>query len=381
MERNGLKIEEVDEICIGWNPAQYFNALHPRFSKTPRWRAEMLYAIPNYIQSMRSEPLDPMKTEILIDGIKAKLKYIDHHKCHSFCSYGLSGFEEAINISIDGRGERRTSSVNTIRNGEYKELAKTLYPSSLGLFYGSFTQYCGFRPHSDEWKFMALGALADKNSENKYHDRVKKLIDVVDMSIRIDHDYFGYDQPDVYGKAWYTEKLIDLLELEPIARWEDNKYNRNEYHKLAYAVQQVFEESVFKIIDSVTAIEDIKNITITGGCAMNSLCNGKLHKRYPKHNIYIPPCPDDSGIAIGAAIVGLMESGGSIKEIKKSDYVYTGTEYNNEEIEDILNAMKIKYTKRNRCWKKVAEKISKGDIEGLFKANLSLDNVHWETDQ
>ena len=115
------------------NPAQYFNALHPRFQKHLDGELKY-YAIPNYIQSMRSKPIDPMYTEVCIDGIKAKIKYIDHHKCHSFCSYGLSGFDEAINISIDGRGERRTSSINIIKNGKHDELANSMYPSSLGLF-------------------------------------------------------------------------------------------------------------------------------------------------------------------------------------------------------------------------------------------------------
>ena len=39
---NSMTIEEIDLICVGWNPSQYFNTLNPRFSKTPRWRAEML---------------------------------------------------------------------------------------------------------------------------------------------------------------------------------------------------------------------------------------------------------------------------------------------------------------------------------------------------
>ena len=50
---------------------------------------------------------------------------------------------------------------------------------------------------------------------------------------------------------------------------------------------------------------------------MNSLCNGKLHKRYPAHNIFIPPCPDDSGIAIGATIVGLLKNGEKLKEVER----------------------------------------------------------------
>ena len=75
LDITNCSIEDIDLVCVGWNPAQYFNTLHPRFSKIPRWRAEMLYAIPNYIQSMRSDVLDPQYTEIKIDGIKSKIIY------------------------------------------------------------------------------------------------------------------------------------------------------------------------------------------------------------------------------------------------------------------------------------------------------------------
>ena len=175
-EKNQLNLKDIDMYCVGWNPSQYFKCLHPRFSKTPRWRAEMLYAVPNNIISMQDD-IDIGHTYINIEGLRGKFAFYDHHKCHSYCSHSFSSFESSINISLDGRGERKTSSINTIINNKFEEISNTLYPYSLGLFYGSFTQFCGFRPHSDEWKFMALGALStDDNEIKKYTDLIKKVI-------------------------------------------------------------------------------------------------------------------------------------------------------------------------------------------------------------
>ena len=44
-----------------------------------------------------------------------------------------------------------------------------------------------------------------------------------------------------------------------------------------------------------------QNLVISGGCALNSLANGKILKKTKFRNLYIPPVPDDSGAGLGAA--------------------------------------------------------------------------------
>ena len=239
-----------------------------------------------------------------------------------------------------------------------------MYPDSLGLFYGTFTQYLGFRPHSDEWKFMALGALYPDQSNNRFDQIVRDLIYVEELEIRIKSDFFGFDQPDVNGKKWYKIKLVELLKIEPLASWNDKKERSELYYELAAAVQHRFETIVFELIENAVKKTDINNITLTGGCAMNSLCNGKLKKRFPSLNIYIPPYPDDSGIVIGAAIVGTN----SIKlKTSISEYTYTGGSHRKEEIKDILDSFGLKYKERNSQWYEVAKNIADGKIIGLFQ--------------
>ena len=366
LENSNLDIDDIDLFAVGWNPSQYFKCLHPRFSKTPRWRAEMLYAIPNHILSMR-DGNDIGTTYMQIEGLKGKFAFYDHHMCHSFCSHYLSDFEESINISIDGRGERKTSSINTIVKGKYNELSETLYPSSLGLFYGSFTQLCGFKPHSDEWKFMALGALSENEQSVKNFKKVlDQIIKLNGYEINLDMSYFSFDQPDVYGKSWTKKNLLNLLKLEPIVNWNDNYYKNNIYYDLSKAVQLKFEEIVKEIITRAVFDTGIKNITITGGCAMNSVCNGKLHKWFPDCEFYIPPYPDDSGISIGAAIIGSKEIGNDLKKIHKKNYIYTGYDYSNQEILKCIKDSGLNFFDNQENWQNIAKLISEGNLIGLF---------------
>ena len=44
---------------------------------------------------------------------------------------------------------------------------------SLGAFYSTFTEICGFKPQNDEWKLMGAAAYGNKN---KYYKKIKNLV-------------------------------------------------------------------------------------------------------------------------------------------------------------------------------------------------------------
>ena len=48
------------------------------------------------------------------------------------------------------------------RSGKIIKKNSIPYPHSVGLFYGTFTDYLGFKPDSDEWKTMALSSFSKK---------------------------------------------------------------------------------------------------------------------------------------------------------------------------------------------------------------------------
>src|SRR5262249_46707047 len=48
---------------------------------------------------------------------------------------------------------------------------------------------------------------------------------------------------------------------------------------------------------------DCPNLALAGGCALNSVANGKILSRTGFRKIYIPAAPGDAGGAIGAALL------------------------------------------------------------------------------
>ncbi len=66
-------------------------------------------------------------------------------------------------------------------------------------------------------------------------------------------------------------------------------------------IQEVFMRDTLLKLDDLNSLSNCKNLYYTGGCALNIHTNSAIVESKLFENIYIPPCPDDSGLALGAA--------------------------------------------------------------------------------
>jgi carbamoyltransferase len=90
---------------------------------------------------------------------------------------------------------------------------------------------------------------------------------------------------------------------------EQIKNPLNDFCKdLAASTQKLFEEQT--LIAAVTLFDLVQgagkptnNICLAGGCALNCPSNSRLWREGPFQNVFVPPTADDSGLAIGAALL------------------------------------------------------------------------------
>src|SRR5260370_42303913 len=61
------------------------------------------------------------------------------------------------------------------------------------------------------------------------------------------------------------------------------------------------EEAFFHLLAAVHARHLIPDLALAGGCAMNSVANGKIYHNTPFKRAYIQSAAGDAGGAIGAA--------------------------------------------------------------------------------
>jgi hypothetical protein len=73
-------------------------------------------------------------------------------------------------------------------------------------------------------------------------------------------------------------------------------------HKdLARSVQVTYEVAFLALLQALHKMHPSDNLALAGGCAMNSVANGKVYRRTPFKKMYLPAAAGDAGGAIGAA--------------------------------------------------------------------------------
>ena len=64
----------------------------------------------------------------------------------------------------------------------------------------------------------------------------------------------------------------------------------------------MYEEAFFNLLNNLHKKYKLDNLAIAGGCAMNSVANGKVILNTPFKKIYVQAAAGDAGGAIGAAL-------------------------------------------------------------------------------
>ena len=92
-------------------------------------------------------------------GIKAPVRFVDHHYCHASAAYFTSDFgPDATVVTIDHGGDDVSAKVFDVTEGRMTEIMTVSSFDSLGTFYTCVAELCGFDPGRDERKVSGLAA-------------------------------------------------------------------------------------------------------------------------------------------------------------------------------------------------------------------------------
>ena len=368
LKKNKIKFSDIDLITIPWNPAINLKDVSSRWIDTMRWRGEML---PNIFGNLLRNYENDVPKNIILEFNNNKIIFLDHHECHAASSFFNSGFKNSHILTIDGHGENETCFFGSGRANKIKKHHNIKYPHSIGLFYGTFTDFLGFTPDRDEWKVMALSSYSNK--KNIFDKKIEKLFSLTKNGFELNLSYFDFYHFD-RQKHFFNEKLISLL--GPNRAREDKITQR--HYMIASAMQRKFDEIVTHLIKVLKNKSNIKtdNLCLAGGAALNCVFNGNLHRKKIYKNIFIPPFPDDIGVSVGGAILGHSRLNKSKNRFinKRLKHNYWGPEFKNAEIEKILKNNKLKYEKLNdkNLSKIVAQNLANGKLIGWFKGKMEF---------
>ena len=232
-----------------------------------------------------------------------KLHYVEHHPSHLASTFFVSPFDDAAVCAIDGFGDFVSTSWAVGKGNQLDVIEKVYFPHSLGMLYTAITQYLGFLGYGDEFKVMGLAPYGKPT----HVQELRKLVKLLPGGMfELELDYFRHwnegvemEWDDGYpslGRV-FSARLEGLLgpardPKSPVTEREEN---------LAHSLQAVYEECAFHVLNGLYERTKNPRLCLAGGCAMNSVANGKIRARTPFREVYIQPASGDNGTALGAA--------------------------------------------------------------------------------
>jgi carbamoyltransferase len=315
-----------------------------------------------------------------LDRVQARTQYIEHHPAHLASAFRTSGMAEAACCAIDGFGDFVSVSVGHGRGDRLEVIDRTYFPHSLGLLYLAITQHLGFKNYGDEYKVMGLAPYGKPS-----HAEVIQSLLTLEPGGRfsLDLECFRHWTGEI-TMSWesgepavpdvYSDRLIDRL--GPARQADEPVTGRHE--DIAASIQRVFEESAFHVLRGVHQKIAVEQLCLAGGCAMNSVANGKIRQLTPFTQVYIQPAAGDNGTALGAALEA-WHGTGSRATAPQMMHAYWGTEYDADAIAQVIRESGVAET--GRCiWstltnevalcKETAARIAGGAIVGWFQGRM-----------
>jgi carbamoyltransferase len=307
--------------------------------------------------------------------------WVEHHPAHLASAFFVSPFDQAAVCAIDGFGDFASTSWAIGRGSTLNIVHRTYFPHSLGLLYLAITQYLGFMKYGDEFKVMGLAPYG----QPEFVDQMRKLVRLrPGGAFALDLGYFTHWSGGARMTWDEGEPVIDRVfsqklerELGPARRADEPITPRHE--AIAASLQAVFEDAAFHVLNALYDRTKEPHLCLAGGCAMNSVANGKIRSRTPFTDVYIQPASGDNGTALGAAFYVWNQVLGQPRRFVMS-HGYWGPEFVNGEIDAALTARAgdlqasgcdvLVMTDEDELVDWTAGRIAEGQIVGWFQGRM-----------
>ncbi|MCH9271757.1 carbamoyltransferase [Pantoea ananatis] len=296
LDEAGITLDDLTTVSYYDSPNQKFNRMISSFASAgPGGLPAFRRVFPDWLRwKSRPEKTVHKALQGLNRGsLRLKIIYGSHHRSHAASAFFPSPYESAAVLCIDGVGEWQTT---TIWHGNGTELSlknAISYPHSLGLLYSAFTDFCGFKVDSGEYKLMGLAPYGEPVYVQKILDELINLRE--DGSYTLNMDYFTFLQ----GQQMIGEKFESLFERQ--RRNPESEITQDDCN-LAASIQKVTEMAVLGLAQAAKRMTGETRLCIAGGVALNCVANGFLSRSGIFDEIWIQPAAGDAGCALGIAM-------------------------------------------------------------------------------
>ncbi|MBS0517487.1 MAG: carbamoyltransferase [Proteobacteria bacterium] len=363
-------------------------------NRAHRWR-KLAYVLtagvsPGYVlkrlraRRERTDIAGNLKEHLPEQEFRGTVHAVEHHLCHLASAFLVSPFPRAVAVSVDGFGDFSSAAWGLGEGGKLAVEGGVYFPHSLGVFYESMTQFIGFPHYGDEYKVMGLAPYGEPRFVDQMRDIVRLNNDgTFELNLRYFRHASGeganYEVKDGIpsgGRLW-ADRLTGLLgpARDQAAPLEDR------HRDIARSAQATYENAFFNLLGAMHRRYDTDAVVLAGGCAYNSVANGKIFERSPFRKVYIQSAGGDAGGSIGAAFATWHRvEGDKARRHFVMDHAYWGPSFTPAEIAGAVAARKSDFDAANctieevadeaELCKRTAQAISEGKVIGWFQGRL-----------
>ena len=311
---------------------------------------------------------------------RAEFHAVEHHLAHLSSAFDVSPFDAAVVVSVDGFGDFASTAWGVGRGDDLQIEGRIYFPNSLGLFYQALTQHLGFPHYGDEYKVMGLAPYG----QPRRLDEMRKIVRLAPGgSFELDLAYFRHHRErtpyqwdggaPVFADL-FSEALEDLL--GPRRRPDEPIEDR--HRDIARSVQAMYEEAFFNLIAPLQAASGLTNLALAGGCAANSVANGKVRRLTKFERVYVQAAAGDAGGALGAAFQVWRKLGGRRGFVM--DHALWGPGFSDHELASVLGARAAEIaaggcricraTDQAALCRQTAAAVADGKVVGWFQGRM-----------
>jgi len=290
----GTVLARVDHVVYSFDPQLFLAGraegdaitlpLQPSATPDPRWENPWDPLFAAYTQNAPRQLADgaPHHLRARFAGVRHdgphRFHFIDHHLAHQASAFLAAPFARCAVMTLDGRGERASTTYGHFDGARYRPLGEVQVPHSLGLLYERVTTHLGFLHSSDEYKVMALAALG----RPRFADALAHHVPVGTTGA---YQVLPLDLAALAGPPRQRGAAMAQVHLD-----------------LAASLQRVLETTVLELARWLRQASGERHLAMAGGVALNCVMNAKLRDARIFDAVWVQPAAGDAGTALGAAL-------------------------------------------------------------------------------
>jgi carbamoyltransferase len=378
LHEGGINLADVTHIAINQNSsANRWRRVAYLITQRPDLRS-VFKRVQNKRQRARADRL--IEREIG-ETFRGECRYVEHHLAHLCSAFLVSPFENAVAVSIDGFGDFASAAWGLGKGSRVAVEGQVYFPHSLGIFYQALTQYLGFPHYGDEYKVMGLAPYGTPS----YLDHMRRIVLLQkDGRFKLNLSFFRHATERIEyqwdnGEPTVGPIFSPALEMLLGPARKPSQELTQDHKNIARSVQAMYEEAFFNLLSALSKRYSADSLVLAGGCAMNSVANGKVLGNTDFKRLYVQAAAGDAGGAIGAAYAVLQELGG-IDRAFVMNHAYWGPAFSDDEIGSLIKAHAAELRAGDCAVSEVkdeqdlcsitAQSVASGEVVGWFQGRM-----------